>query len=75
MKTYFVQLTNHIFDKNQVLLSGAVLAESKEDAEKKAIEAASNYIQIKEKNIRLSLYTIIELTDERSIEFRIEMGE
>jgi hypothetical protein len=75
MKAYFVQLTNHIFDKNQVLLSGAVLAESKEEAEKKAIEAASNYIQIKEKNIRLSLYTIIELTDERSIQFRIEMGE
>lgn len=75
MKAYFVQLTNHIFDANQVLLSGAVLAESKEEAEKKAIEAASNYIQIKEKNIRLSLYTIIELTDERPIEFRIEMGE
>ena len=75
MKAYFVQLTNHIFDKNQVLLSGAVLAESKEEAEKKAIEVASNYVQIKEKNIRLSLYTIIELTDTRPIEFRIEMGE
>ena len=72
MKAYFIQLTNHIFEKKQVLLSGAVLAEDREEAEKKAIEIASRYRDIKEIDAKLDLFTLIELTDERPAQFSIE---
>ena len=72
MKAYFVQLTNHIFDKNQVLLSGAVLAENREEAEKKAIEIAGRYQAVREIDAKLGIYTLIELTDESPAQFSVE---
>lgn len=72
MKTYFVQLTNHIFEKQQVLLSGAILAENEEEAKKKAIEIASRYQAITEIDAKLGIYTLIELTDESPAQFSVE---
>lgn len=72
MKAYFIQMTNHIFEKPQVLLSGAVLAENREDAKKKAIEIASDYRDIKEIDAKLDIFTLIELTDERPAQFSVE---
>ena len=72
MNTYFVQLINKYTDKKLLLLSGAVLAESKEDAERKAIEIASTYRDVLELDTVLSLYTLIELTDESPAQFSVE---
>lgn len=72
MKAYFVQLTNHIFERQQILLSGAVLAENREEAVIKAIEIASEYRAVKEIDAKLSVYTLMELTDEYPVQFSVE---
>lgn len=72
MKAYFVQLVNHIFEKQRIFLSGVVLAENREDAERKAIEIASEYRAVKEIDAKLGLYTLIELTEERPAQFSVE---
>ena len=72
MKAYFVQMTNHIFEKKQILLSGVVLAENREEAERKSIEIASEYRAVKEIDAKLGLYTLIELTEESPAQFSVE---
>jgi len=53
-------------------MTGAVIAENREEAEKKAIELASEYKIIKDMGYKLSLYTLIEITDEKPGQFCIE---
>ena len=72
MKTYFIQLTNGLFERQQVLLSGAVLAENEEEAKKKAIEIASRYQAITEIDAKLGIYTLIEITNKRPAQFSVE---
>ena len=71
MPIYFVQLVDGNL-RNNIMLSGAIMAANRKEAENLAINKAYEYRAVREtNNVDLYLYTLIEVTPDRPVQFAV----